>query len=474
MATQPVGDIVKIDTGASENKSEETAAVVALSAPIEEAPPASATIEVSEPRVAELVQKTGEALHNEADAQDRKETQYTPIESEQLAELKAELGKYKEQIAAYTQNKMVYQEGTRSQKQFTPQEMSNAFMLAKALNKSDPFDTKLGARMKQVTSVDAFLSNFSTNVYEEMQQQLVIAPLFERIAVDARNFRVPVADEDTNGDVAQFESGTFAQSISDATRVPTTRQNTISAVTFSPNKFMATTHLAKDEEEDTILPLLDFLRQSATRRLARAIDKGILRGDGNLKGFNAAPTNTITAGSGYQCVFKGAVTLAYDIAGLRESTGAVGTKAAPADIADSRAKLGKYGLQLGNQLVFLTSVEGYNSLVKEDDFNTVDKFGPNATYLTGSLGAIYGIPVVITEFLDDVGAAGNQIGLMMYKPGFLIAERRGMEIESEYEPRQQVTAMYMSTRFDFKALTTNTNAALDATKYSYAVAIHSA
>ena len=474
MATQPVGDIVKIDTGASEKKSEETAAVVAPSAPIEEAPPASATTEVSEPRVAELVQKTGEAIIKEGDAKDRTETDFTPVETEKVAEMQAEINKYKEQIAAYTQNKMVYQESTRTQQQFSPQEMSNAFMLSKALNKSDPFDTKLGARMKAVTSVDAFLSNFSTNVYEEMQQQLVIAPMFERIAVDARNFRVPVADEDTNGDVAQFESGTFAQSISDATRVPVTRQNTISAVTFSPNKFMATTHLAKDEEEDTILPLLDFLRQSATRRLARAIDKAILRGDGTLKGFHAAPTNAITAGSGYQCVFKGAVTLAYDIAGLRESTGAIGTKAQPADIADARAKLGKYGLQLGNQLVFLTSVEGYNSLVQDSDFTTVDKFGPNATYLTGSLGAIFGIPVVITEFLDDVGAAGNQIGLLMYKPGFLIAERRGMEIESEYEPRQQVTAMYMSTRFDFKALTTNTNAALDATKYSYAVALHSA
>ena len=474
MATQPVGDIVKIDTGASETKSEETAAVVASSAPIEEAPPASATAEVSEPRVAELVQKTGEAILNESDAQDKKQSEYTPNESEALAELKAEVNKYKEQIASYTQNKMVYQESNRTQQQFTPQEMTNAFLLSKALNKADPFDTKLGTRMKQVTSVDQFLSNFSTNVYEEMQQQLVIAPMFERIAVDARNFRVPVADEDTNGDVAQFESGTFAQSISDSTRVPTTRQNTISAVTFSPNKFMATTHLAKDEEEDTILPLLDFLRQSATRRLARAIDKSILRGDGTLKGFNAAPKNAITAGSGYQCVFKGAMTLAYDIAGLRESTGAIGTKAQPADIADARGKLGKYGLQLGNQLVFLTSVEGYNSLVQDSDFTTVDKFGPNATYLTGSLGAIYGIPVVITDFLDNVGVAGNQIGLLMYKPGFLIAERRGMEIESEYEPRQQVTAMYMSTRFDFKALTTNTNAALDATKYSYAVAIHSA
>jgi hypothetical protein len=84
-----------------------------------------------------------------------------------------------------------------------------------------------------------------------MEQQLVIAPMFKRVAVDARNFRVPVADEDTDGDVAMFASGTFATGIADATRVPTSNQNTISSVDFTPHKFMATTHLAKDEEEDS-------------------------------------------------------------------------------------------------------------------------------------------------------------------------------------------------------------------------------
>ena len=102
-------------------------------------------------------------------------------------------------------------------------------------------------------------------------------------------------DEDSDGDVAQFASGTFATGVGDTTNVPTSNQNTISAVTFTPHKFMATTHLAKDEEEDTVLPLLDFLRAAATRRLARAIDKTILRGRGNLTGFTAAPTNAITA-----------------------------------------------------------------------------------------------------------------------------------------------------------------------------------
>jgi hypothetical protein len=346
--------------------------------------------------------------------------------------------------------------------------MANAVLLAKMLNRPDVFATKYGSRMKAITTVDQFLSNFSSNIYTEMEQQLVVAPMFNRIAVDARTFRVPVADEDTDGDVAMFKSGTFATGIADSTNVPVSNQNTIASVDFTPHKFMATTHLAKDEEEDTVLPLLDFLRAAATRRLARAIDKSILRGTGMLTGFTASPTNTITAGTGYSSVITGITKLAAD-ASLSVNTGSSSDKVDPSDIAAARTVMGKYGLQLGNDLVFVTSIEGYNNLVTTSDFRTVDKFGPNATYLTGSVGAVYGIPIAISEFLDNVGVTGNQIGLLLYKPGFLIAERRGIEIESEYEPRQQVTAMYMSTRFDFKALTTNASAALSAAKYAYAV-----
>ena len=470
MAEQVVDTPIVLDTGASEKK-----------AKVEEIQKEAAPIraEVSEPQVAELVEKTGEAIVKEAEAADQqvlvKETHavaQTSRESEQVAELKAQMNKYQDEIAALQRSKMQYQENQRSSSQFSEKDMANAVLVAKLLNKRDVFDTKMGQRMKAVTTVDQFLSNFSNNIYTEMEQQLVVAPLFNRIAVDAKTFRVPVADEDTDGDVAQFASGTFATGIADATRVPTSNQNTIASVDFTPHKFMATTHLAKDEEEDTVLPLLDFLRAAATRRLARAIDKSILRGTGALTGFTASPTNAITAGTGYASVIEGITNLTDDVgAGLTVDTGSANDKADPSDIASARTKLGKYGLQLGADLVYLTSIEGYNNLVTTSDFQTVDKFGPNATYLTGSVGAVYGIPIAITEFLDNVGTQGNDIGALIYKPGFMIAERRGIEIESEYEPRQQVTAMYMSTRFDFKALTTNSSNALDATKYPYAVTI---
>ena len=469
MAEQVVDTPIVLDTGASEKK--------AKVEEIQKAAPIRA--EVSEPQVAELVEKTGEAIIKEAEAADQqvlvKETHAvaeTSRESEQVAELKAQMNKYQDEIAALQRSKMQYQENQRTNSQFSEKDMANAVLVAKLLNKRDVFDTKMGQRMKAVTTVDQFLSNFSNNIYTEMEQQLVVAPLFNRIAVDAKTFRVPVADEDTDGDVAQFASGTFATGIADATRVPTSNQNTIASVDFTPHKFMATTHLAKDEEEDTVLPLLDFLRAAATRRLARAIDKSILRGTGALTGFTASPTNAITAGTGYASVIEGITNLTDDVgAGLTVDTGSANDKADPSDIASARTKLGKYGLQLGADLVYLTSIEGYNNLVTTSDFQTVDKFGPNATYLTGSVGAVYGIPIAITEFLDNVGSTGNDIGALIYKPGFMIAERRGIEIESEYEPRQQVTAMYMSTRFDFKALTTNSSNALDATKYSYACSV---
>lgn len=431
---------------------------------------ASAT--VSAPRVADLVEKTGEAILKEVDAQ-AKYGDYTPAASEELAELKSQLSKYRDEIKSLQNSKMLYAENSRSSSQFSEKEMANAVLLSKMLNKRDVFDTKYGSRMKAVTSVDMFLSNFSSNIYTEMEQQLVIAPMFNRLAVDAKTFRVPVADEDTDGDVAMFKSGTFATGIGDITNVPASNQNSIASVDFTPHKFMATTHLAKDEEEDTVLPLLDFLRAAATRRLARAIDKSILRGTGALTGFTASPTNTVGPGSatGYASVITGITKLAAS-ASLTTPTGSSSTKADPTNIAAARTIMGKYGLQLGNDLVYVTSIEGYNNLVTTSDFRTVDKFGPNATYLTGSVGAIYGIPIVISEFLDVVGTTGNTLGTLLYKPGFMIAERRGIEIESEYEPRQQVTAMYMSTRFDFKALTTNSSAALDATKYAYAVNVN--
>jgi HK97 family phage prohead protease/HK97 family phage major capsid protein len=458
MTTENVGEPLKIDTKAS-------AAETTVKA---------TETRVSEPRVAELVEKTGKAILKAEAAEHAAAETGRPVDSrvmEELAELKGQLKAYREQVNSMQTSKMHYQETNRNSAQFTDVEKANAVFLARALNKRDMFDTRLGARMKAVITDNNLNEAFSTNVYNEMQQQLVVAPMFNRLEVNSKDFRIPVADEDTSDFVAQFPSGSFATGVNDTTTVPTSRQAQIGSVTLSPKKFMVATHIAKDEEEDTILPLIDFLRQAATRRLARGLDKALLRGDGTLSAFSTS--NALTGAGAYPSVIKGLVELAAGIGGLVTKTGTTIDKADPSDIAAARMKLGKYGLALGSNLAYITSVEGYNNLVTNTDFQTVDKFGSQATYLTGSVGAIYGIPIFISEFMDTASAADSNLGLLVYKPGFIIGERRSMEIESEYLPQQQITAMYLSTRMDFKALTTVSDAALSA-RYSYASLITTA
>jgi HK97 family phage prohead protease/HK97 family phage major capsid protein len=474
MATQDIGDPITVETKSAQVNVVEEKKVSA---------------HVSEPRVAELVEKTGEKIIAQSDEKIKhnNEDYENSRVSEELAELRGQMKAYRDQIQSYTDSKMVYQENTRKHSQFSQKDLSNAYFLSKALRKS-PLDTNYGMRMKDVVqggSVSAFENAFSTNVYEEMRQQLVVAPLFNRIEVSARQFSVPVASEDTDDDIAQFESGTYTTDTN--SNVPTSNQHVIKSVEITPHKFMVKTHIAKDEEEDTLLPLVDFLRAAATRRMARFADKVLLRGTGLLTGFDA--TESLAAGSsnasiavgigGVASPIKGIVNLAGAITALNvfRGEGLTGTaantaKANAATVAATRAAMGKYGLALGENLVLLTTVEGYNNFVTESDFQTVDKFGSQATYLTGSLGAIYGIPLYITEFLDSASstASNRVLATMLYKPGFLIGERRAMEVESEYLPERQVTAMYMSTRFDMKALTTEGSAALSST-YAYAANI---
>lgn len=447
MAEQLIDDPEVISSGKSNEKAVEAQTETTVK---EVATPTK--VELGEDLIAKLLAKLEEKDAKHIDNEVIRED--SSLE-EEVKELRQQVKKNAEKAEAYHNDKVTY-EASISKSQYSATQLANLYLYAKAKELPDSdalFNTEHTAKLKAVTTVDQFLSNFSTTIFEEMEQQLVIAPMLDRFEVDARTFRVPVADEDTDGDVAQFASGTFATGAYDATNVPTSNQHTFGAVEYTPHKFMAATHLAKDEQEDTILPLMDFLRKSAARRMARAIDKAILRGDGSLSGFTASPTNAITAGTGYQSVIKGIVTHANDISGLRVDTGA-SQQVAPADIASARANLGKYGLMLGDDLVFLTSIEGYNELIQTSDFRTVDKFGPNATYLTGAIGAVYGIPVVVTEFLDNAGSSDEHIGALVYKPGFKIAERRAMQVESEYKPRTEVTAMYFSTRWDMKPLTT--------------------
>ena len=466
---------------------EENNSVEVKTAPIE----ATVAAVVQAPKVLELPQAAAKAVDAVEIAKENNASasQVKALE-DRLEAVMAEFSANREKLAAANNEKIAYAASQASgPSRYTSRDVAVATMLTYGRNAStgqqfslETFknNSELGRKILEdrsqkatITTVDALITDFTSEIYKQMEIELKVAPMFRTLDVTAQNFKVPVADEDTNGDIAMFANGTYNVGETDSTRVPTTRQNTITAVNLTPHKFMGTTHLAKDEQEDVLVPLLQFQIEALTRRMARAIDKSLLRGDGSLTGFTASPTNAITAGSGYTSVITGLVSLA-ETASLKVSTGGTTTKATPTTIASLRAMLGRYGLEVGANLVYFTSIEGYNDLVTTSDFRTIDKFGDKATYFTGQVGSIYGIPVVVTEFLDVVGVSGNQVGALVYLPGFIIGRRRSLEVETWYDPRRQLNTVYLSTRFDMKALTTVSGAALNTSGYSFAAIAHSA
>lgn len=159
--------------------------------------------------------------------------------------------------------------------------------------------------------------------------------------------------------------------------------------------------------------------------------------------------------------------------GLRVFTGANGASVTSTDLANARIRMGKYGITNPTDLVFMVGVEQFNKLVQETTFKTIYTFGPRATIHTGTLGSVWGIPLIMSEYMDDVGPtsdSNNNVALLLYKPGFVVGSRRGVLVEQDYFPATQVMDTYISTRLDMRALTTVASAALSNT-YSMAVVV---
>lgn len=485
-ATMLQGHVEEI-TEMTKPTDENTSVDVKVASAAIEAPVAAV---VQEPRVLGLSAAAGAAMAAVDDARETGDSVKIKSLEDKLESLMAQVSTYGDKLAAANNEKVAYAASQQTgPSRFSERDIAVAALMTYGKNAStgrefslETFaqNSKLGKSILDdrstkatITTVDALITDFQSAIMQQMEIELKVAPLLRSMDITAQHFKVPVADEDTNGDIAMFANGTYNVGETDSTRVPTTRQNTITAVDLTPHKFMGTTHLAKDEAEDVLIPLLQFQIDALTRRMARAVDKSLLRGDGSLTGFTAAPTNSIVAGTGYASVITGIATLAAAQSGLKVATGGNSTKATPTSIASARAVLGRYGLEVGSNLVYFTSIEGYNDLVTTSDFRTLEKFGPEMTYRTGQVGSIYGIPVVVTEFLDNVGSSGNHVGLLVYLPGFMIGRRRSLEVETWYDPRRQLNTVYLSTRFDLKALTTVASAALNTTGYSFASVVTS-
>ena len=133
--------------------------------------------------------------------------------------------------------------------------------------------------------------------------------------------------------------------------------------------------------------MMEELRRSLMRNAREVIDDVILNGDTtatNNINADGATLATTDAGKGQWLLgFDGLLHLPL----VDNTSQSVDHNAAVSDdmFNEARTKLGKYGVR-PSDTVYITDVNTFIRALSVSNFRTLDKFGPQATILTGQLG----------------------------------------------------------------------------------------
>ena len=210
-------------------------------------------------------------------------------------------------------------------------------------------------------------------------------------------------------------------------------------------------------EEDSVVALLPEIRAGLVRNVAEVLDDIILNADATAtNNINADGVSITTADAGkahWLLGYDGIVHLPLvDNTAQRNNHGA----AASDDMFNEiRTKLGRYGAR-PSQLVWVMDVNTFIRTQSVSQFRTMDKLGPNATLLTGMLGAIEGIPVIVSEQMrladtdGKVTAAGNGTNtgrlLIFNRTQWAQGFRRELTIDVDRDNQKRQTVVTVSFR----------------------------
>jgi HK97 family phage major capsid protein len=295
-----------------------------------------------------------------------------------------------------------------------------------------------------VSSAD-FEQVVSTNIERDIQNELVLAPLFREITMTSANMIIPILPD---SGYAEFASAQTASGSSphgnlaergDSYGAPYGGVD-LTERTLSTVKLISQSYLGNETEEDAILPILPLIRESMVRSHARGIENAILAGNHD--------NGVYTSGA-----FEGLLAAAdSDNHESVVGTGgfAAGDAVTAADLLAMRKNMGKYGIN-PNDVVYIVSQDVYYNLLEDAEFQDANLVGDMATKLSGEIGQVFGSRVLMCdEFASK--AADIYGAVAVYTRNYVMPRLRGVTVESDYEVANQRRVLVASQRIGFTDL----------------------
>jgi HK97 family phage prohead protease/HK97 family phage major capsid protein len=356
-----------------------------------------------------------------------------------VAGLEASLKEKAAELEAIQKSRMQFTDGKAGEMSYADKE--KAVILAKMVGKGLE-GTKFGREMVQKYGAHVPSATWelevSLNMENEVRRRLVVAPNLRSISMQTNVMTIPVNPE---AGVATWMANTAFGTTASAGNTAT---HALKEITLNAYKVATNEYVAYEEEEDALLAIMPVIRDAMVRRVARAVDRAMLRGEGS-------GSDPVKGLANYDAV--SAVTL--DISANDKTT--------VAKLQAMRRDLGAWGLD-PSELVYIVSTEGYYDLLEDTNFLTVDKVGNQATLLTGQIGAIGNTPVIVSaEFADKADTVVNAI---CFAPGnFLVGNQRGLRVDTQDLVETQRRVMVASLRTGMTQVTTNLGPAVSALRF---------
>ncbi len=282
-------------------------------------------------------------------------------------------------------------------------------------------------------------------LWDDVNLETSIAPLFNTVQMPSNPFQIPLQLGDVN-----WYPGTENVATT-GTALRTARQ------TLTAYELVAEVPWSYDLDEDGVIAMMEELRRSLLRNAREVIDDVLLNSDTtttnniNADGATISPTD---AGKAQWLVgFDGILHLP-----LVDNTGQANNHGAAVSddmFNEVRAKLGKYGVR-PSEVVYICDINTYIRSLSIDSFRTLDKFGPQATVLTGQLGAVEGVPVIVSEQMRPADADGKVTDsgngattgrlLVLNRTQWLVGFKRELAIETVRDPQKRQNIMVVSFR----------------------------
>ena len=371
--------------------------------------------------------------------------------NEVLASFKKELEEKNEEMQKMRDSKRVFGDREASTGNVTKwgKEFMNAHILGVMTGKG--FDTAYGRGVfeKAGMAYNDTDPNIATEVSRQIEKEITLnlrtAQLFREIQINSASQVLPIQG-DTNKAAWQTTPAT-AGNLENRTQVA---GNTYQAkqVVLQAYRLISQTFMDNHVEEEVLVNLMPMLIDSVARAHARAVDDAILNGNGTFLGVEGFATAS-TGG-------------ALDLDGATLAAGNSATLTA-AMLLQARKDMGKYGI-MPEDVAYIVSQKRYYDLLADPEFADITDVGSDiATKITGTIGAVYGSPVIVSDNFEAEGA-GASVAYAVNLRNYVIPRLRGVAVEQDYEVGNQRRVIVASQSLGFNELVADDSANRSAVK----------